>query len=85
MTESLILSAMGGVAGTAAAGVLVLPFSAYIGERLQLPYLQPNTGVVLGILALSLLLSSAVGPLASIYAAVRISRAETYLTMREGE
>ncbi|SHI38800.1 ABC transporter permease [Thermoclostridium caenicola] len=85
LTESLILSAMGGVAGTAAAGVLVLPFSAYIGERLQLPYLQPNTGVVLGILALSLLLSSAVGPLASIYAAARISRTETYLTMREGE
>jgi len=69
----------------AAASLVVFPFSAYIGERLQLPYLEPEIGAVLGVLALSLLLSFLVGPLASIYSAVKISKAETYLTMREGE
>jgi len=85
LTESLYLSVAGGVVGVAAASLVVFPFSAYIGERLQLPYLEPEIGAVLGVLALSLLLSFLVGPLASIYSAVKISKAETYLTMREGE
>lgn len=84
-TESLLLSMMGGAIGTATAALVVFPFSAYIGGKLQLPYLQPEAGIVLGILALSLFFSFVMGPLASIYSAVKISRAETYLTMREGE
>jgi putative ABC transport system permease protein len=85
LTESLYISIGGGAIGAAAASLLVFPFSTYIGQRLQLPYLEPELGIVLGVLALSLMLSFAVGPLASIYSAVKISRAETYLTMREGE
>ena len=45
----------------------------------------PPAGAVLGLLALGLLLSAVVGPIAAVYAAVKISRAETYVTMREGE
>lgn len=85
LTESLLTSLAGGIVGTAAASLIVLPFSTYIGDRLQLSYLQPQPGVILGVLALSLLLSLTVGPIASIYSAVKISKAETYLTMREGE
>ena len=85
LTESLFVSLAGGVLGTAAASIIVFPFSTYIGEKLQLPYLQPSAGVILGALGLSLLLSFAVGPLASIYSAVKISKAEAYMTMREGE
>ena len=83
--ESFLISASGGVIGIAAASAIVFPFSVYIGDQLGLPYLQPQVGVVLGVLALSLSLSSLVGPLASAYAAFKISKAETYLTMREGE
>ncbi|SHH74708.1 putative ABC transport system permease protein [Sporobacter termitidis DSM 10068] len=85
LNEALLASAAGGVLGTAIAAFVVFPFSAYIGSRLNLPYLQPGTGGILGTLALSLLLSFAVGPITSLYAAVKISRAETYMTMREGE
>lgn len=85
LTESLFVSLLGGVVGAAAASAVVFPFSAYIGNSLQLPYLEPDVGSVLRVLVTSLLLSFAVGPLASIYSAAKISRAETYLTMREGE
>jgi putative ABC transport system permease protein len=85
LTESFFKSAAGGVIGVAAASVVVFPFSVYIGDRLQLPYLEPKAGVILGVFTLSLLLSLAVGPLASVYSAIKISRVETYLSMREGE
>ena len=57
----------------------------YIGDRLGMPYLLPGMGEILLILCGSLLLSAACGPLASAHAARKISRAETYHTMREGE
>jgi putative ABC transport system permease protein len=85
LNESLFASMAGGIIGVAAAAAVVFPFNVYIGDRLGLPYLQPQISVVLGILALSLFLSFLVGPLASAHSAIKISRAETYLTMREGE
>jgi putative ABC transport system permease protein len=64
---------------------VVFPFSTLISERLELPYLDaPLSSIILLVLG-SLFLSALVGPLASLYAAFRISRAETYFTMREGE
>lgn len=85
LAESFFASAAGGVLGAGIASLMVFPFSTYIGERLNLPYLQPPVGVILEWLALSLLLSFAAGPLAAIYSALKISRADTYLTIREGE
>lgn len=85
LTESLIISIVGSLFGTVAASVVVFPFSTYIGDRLQLPYLLPKEEVIVGALVLSLLLSIIVGPLTSILSAIKISRAETYITMREGE
>ncbi len=85
LTESLIVSMAGGVIGSAVASAVIFPFSTYIGDKLQLPYLGLKADAAFGILALSLLLSIAVGPLSSIYSALKISKAETYLTMREGE
>lgn len=85
LTESLVISIIGSLFGTIAASVIVFPFSTYIGVQLQLPYLLPQEGVIAGVLGLSLLLSIIVGPLTSVFSAVKISRAETYITMREGE
>jgi len=85
LSESAIAGIAGGFAGIFLASFAVFPFSTYISERLELPYLDaPLFYIVLLVLG-SLLLSAAVGPLASLYSALRISRAETYFTMREGE
>jgi putative ABC transport system permease protein len=65
--------------------MVIFPFSTLISERLGLPYLDaPFFHIILLVLG-SLFLSALAGPLASLYAALRISRAETYFTMREGE
>jgi putative ABC transport system permease protein len=83
--ESSLAGISGGIAGIILASLAVFPFSALISERLELPYLDaPFFNIILLVLG-SLFLSAIVGPLASLYSAFRISRAETYFTMREGE
>lgn len=85
LREALYISLGGGLLGVLLAALAVFPFSVYIGDRLGMPYLLPGMGEILLILCGSLLLSAACGPLASAHAARKISRAETYHTMREGE
>jgi putative ABC transport system permease protein len=83
--ESALAGFAGGAAGIVLASLAVFPFGTLISERLELPYLDaPIIRVILLALG-SLLLSALAGPLASLYSALRISRAETYFTMREGE
>jgi putative ABC transport system permease protein len=83
--ESAITGIAGGAAGIVLASLVIFPFSTLISERLELPYLDaPLIHIVLLVLG-SLFLSVLAGPLASLYSALRISRAETYFTMREGE
>jgi putative ABC transport system permease protein len=85
LSEAAIAGAAGGAAGILLASMVVFPFSTLISEGLELPYLDaPFIRVVLLAVG-SLVLSGLVGPLASLYSALRISRAETYFTMREGE
>jgi putative ABC transport system permease protein len=85
LSESAVAGVAGGIAGIVLASLAVFPFSTLISERLELPYLDaPLFNIILLVLG-SLLLSALAGPLASLYAALRISKAETYYTMREGE
>jgi putative ABC transport system permease protein len=85
LSESSFTGLAGAIIGIVLASLAVFPFSALISEGLELPYLdEPLINIIL--LALGcLFLSVLVGPLASLYSALRISRAETYFTMREGE
>ena len=85
LTEAFYLSLFGSLIGVAAAAMVVFPFSVYIGDKLGMPYLQPAMGEIMIVLVVSLVLSAIVGPLASAWSAYKISRAETYHTMREGE
>jgi putative ABC transport system permease protein len=83
--ESALAGIAGAFAGILLAGIVIFPFSALISERLELPYLEaPFFSVILLALACAAL-AAAVGPLASLYSALRISGAETYFTLREGE
>jgi len=85
LSESFIAGLIGGAAGIFLASLTVFPFSALISGRLELPYIDAPFIQVLLLGFGSLLLSSIVGPLSSLYSAIRISKAETYFTMREGE
>ncbi|MDR1868368.1 MAG: ABC transporter permease [Treponema sp.] len=85
LSESAIAGIGGGAAGIVLACLVVFPFSTYISERLELPYLDAPFFYIILLVVGSLFLSAVAGPLSSLYSALRISRAETYFTMREGE
>ncbi|MDR0720101.1 MAG: ABC transporter permease [Treponema sp.] len=85
LSESAIAGIAGGTAGIVLASLAVFPFSALIGERLGLPWLDAPLSGIIPLALGSLFLSALTGPLASLYGALRISGAETYYTMREGE
>jgi putative ABC transport system permease protein len=83
--ESSIAAAVGALAGIILATLVIFPFSTLISEKLDLPYLDaPFFNFVVLVIA-SLLLSVVTGPLSSLYSSLKISRAETYFTLREGE
>jgi putative ABC transport system permease protein len=85
LSESSLAAIIGGIAGIFLASLAVFPFSALISEKLELPYLDaPIFNIALIVLG-SLFLSVIAGPLSCLYAALRISKAETYFTLREGE
>jgi putative ABC transport system permease protein len=85
LCESSLAALAGAIAGVILAALIVFPFSTYIGDRLQLPFISPRGAAVAFSVLVSVFLSFIVGPLASIFGALRISKAETYYTMREGE
>jgi putative ABC transport system permease protein len=85
LNESFIAGIAGGFAGVVLASLAVFPFSTYISEQLELPYLDAPLFYIILLVFGSLFLSAVVGPLSSLYSALRISGAETYFTMREGE
>jgi putative ABC transport system permease protein len=83
--ESALAGLGGAAAGVFLASLAVFPFSALISERLGLPYLDASFIHIIRLVLGSLLIATLIGPLASLHSVLRISRAETYFTMREGE
>ncbi|GAE87904.1 ABC transporter permease protein [Acetivibrio straminisolvens JCM 21531] len=83
--ESLYISMSGGVIGTMLAAIFVFPFNVFIGDNIGLPYIQPSLLWIIAILLGTLLVAFSLGPIASAYFAVKVSRSQTYLTLREGE
>ena len=85
LSESAASAFAGSIAGIVLASIIIFPFSTYIGQKLALPYLDipPLSIALLAIVTIAL--SILAGPLSSLYCALKISRAETYFTMREGE
>jgi putative ABC transport system permease protein len=85
LSESSLAGIAGGAAGIVLACIIIFPFADLISTRLDLPYLDAPFISVITLIAASLVVSAIVGPLASLYSALKISKAETYFTMREGE
>ena len=85
MSEALIVSMCGAVFGIIAGALMVMPFGTYWSYKMGLPFLMPGIGKLFAIAAMVLAASAAAGSAAAAYSAGKISRAETYATMREGE
>ncbi|MBR1811056.1 MAG: FtsX-like permease family protein [Clostridia bacterium] len=84
LAESALVSLLGGVFGILLGTAVVFPFSNLIESKLGLPFLLPGTGDILLLAALTLAVSVLVGAAAASYAAVKLSRVDTGLILREG-
>ena len=85
LTEAFLISFIGGILGIVLGATFTLPFNTYIETIMGLPYAQPELLEIIKILLIDLIISAAVGPLASIQAAGQISKAETFIIMKESE
>lgn len=83
--EAFLISTAGGVIGAIVAALFVFPFHVYIGDRLGMPYILPSIHKILLVLLVDLVVALLIGPLSASLAATKISKAETYITMREGD
>jgi putative ABC transport system permease protein len=84
VTEATLLCGAGAVCGVGALCLIVFPYKALIGHVLQAAYLPPESGAVVGLLAACLVLGTAVGPLASLFAVARIGKNEALANMQDG-
>ncbi len=82
--EAGLISLIGGIIGIVIAAMIVFPFHVYLGDKLGMPYVLPPLAQILGTGVVTLLVAVMIGPLAAVTAAIKISHAETYLIMREG-
>ena len=85
INEALIIGAAGGILGILLAATVLFPFNTYISNSIKLPYLLPDGAVIFALGLLTVILSLIIPPLTAAYSAVKISRAETYLTMRDND
>jgi putative ABC transport system permease protein len=83
--EALTVSLYGAISGIILAALMVLPFSSYWGIKMGLPFLMPGIFELIKLSVIALILSAVAGSVAVAYSAYKVSRAETYATMREGE
>ncbi len=85
LRESLIISALGGIAGIVIASVLIYAFSLLICQSIGLPCM--NISITDGLIyaLMVFMLTLIIGPLSSIYSALSLTKFDTYQTLREGE
>ena len=84
LQESFLLSLAGGITGTGMGLLLIIPFGKLIETSLHLPFLIPTIGEIGLIVLGTLVMISIAGPLASGYAAYRLSHVDPATILREG-
>ena len=85
VTEAVILSLAGGLAGIATGGSLLFSLKELIIRSLHLPYLLPSVAVLSELAAGALIFALMTGLLAALLPAVFASRMEPYDAIRKGE
>lgn len=82
--EAAAIGLSGGMIGVTVGALAVLPFSALIGSRLQLPYLQAGPWTVIGLALLAVACSTLVGIVSSFVVMGRIARGDADGILKEG-
>ena len=83
LKEALVVSAFGSLIGAGIGLMAVSLFSNMIESSFDLPFLLPSTPGLLGLFAASFAAATIAGSLAASYAALRISRIDPAIILRE--
>ena len=82
--EAALCSLIGALAGIAISAAVVLSFTTLIEQKIALPYLSPSLQAMLKMGLATMLLTVAVGALASSFTSFRLSRVDPGTVLREG-
>jgi putative ABC transport system permease protein len=85
ITEAVIISTLGGIAGLICGSALLLAFKDVILHYLKLPYLLPPVTFLIEIIFGAVLFSLLTGLLSSLFPAIVASSMEPYEAIRKGE
>ncbi len=85
LIEALLIAIIGAVFGLIISSVIIFPFSLTISNSIGLPYLIPTVVQIVTMALISLLISIVAGSIAAVFTAMRISKAQTYVTIKENE
>lgn len=85
LTEALMMTAIGGIAGILVGGAGLFIFRAIITSSLGVPYLWPPLWYFGVLMAGTLALAIFTGAIASLYPSISSSRLEPYAAIRQGE
>lgn len=85
LLETFIISISGGIIGSIISLLLTSSFNRYIEATLELPYIDASITSILLLLLLDILICAIVGPLAALGTVSQINKAETFITMKEGD
>lgn len=85
ITEAVIISGLGGIAGLISGSALLITFKDAILQHLKLPYLLPQTAFLAELVFGAIIFSLITGILSSLFPAVLASSMEPYEAIRKGE
>ena len=83
--EALVISGIGGVAGTILTYGIVVAFKDIISIKLDIPYLDMSIGQIMPVAGVCIMLAFVMGIIAAFCSAYQISKGEVYRLLRENE
>ncbi|MGO9613175.1 MAG: ABC transporter permease [Dissulfurispiraceae bacterium] len=85
ITEAIIISSLGGVAGLIVGSVILATFKDFLLHYLKLPYLLPSATLLIELVVGAFIFSLITGLLSSLFPAFLASNMEPYEAIRKGE
>ena len=85
LSEALVISGIGGVAGVVIAYYILVTFKNVISNNLDIPYLDVSIGQAAPIAGICIVIAVVTGIVAAVCSAYRIGKGEAYRLIRESE
>ncbi len=85
LVETLLINGTGAAFGGISAFVISILFGTAISQTLNMPFLRPQMGISMMLLFITIALGTLLGPLAALFAVIKMDKQEMALLLRENE